>query len=129
MEKNRNIASKIFNNFCSIRNGKSSEARKRNDKAKFPLSTLLTDPVIEMKNFSHSARGRTLTIIGGNVFRVNCISAFLGKYIFGSFAKILGAPNRELFIANSTGPHLRSFHVIELASNPDDMGHYLEGAM
>ena len=81
MKKNRSITSKTFNNFCYTQNGKSSEARKRNAKAKFPLSTLLIDPVIEMKNFNHSACGRTLIIIGGNVFRVNSIPAFLGKYI------------------------------------------------
>ena len=129
MEKNRNTASKTFNNFCSTQNGKSSEARKRNAKAKFSLPTILIDLVIEMKNFIHSSEDRTLTIIGGNVFRVNNIPAFLCKYIFGSFAQNFGASNGELFIANSTGPHLRSFHVIELTSNPDDMGHYLEGAM
>ena len=116
MKRNRNTASKTFNNFCSTQNGKNPEARKRNAKTKFPLSTLLINPVFERKNFSHYAGGRPLTIIGGNVFRVNSIPTFLGKYIFGSLAQNLGAPNGELFIANLTGPHLRSFHVIELTA-------------
>lgn len=87
----------------------------------------LIDPVIEMKNFSNPAGGRTITIIGGNVYRGNDIPGFQGKYIFGSFAQNFSAPNGELFIANPAGPGLWSFQEIELASSPDDIGHYLKG--
>lgn len=87
----------------------------------------LIDPVIEMKNFRNPAGGRTLTIIGGNVYRGNSIPGFHGKYIFGSFAQSFGTPNGELFIANPAGRGLWSFEEIELASHPDDIGHYLKG--
>ncbi len=87
----------------------------------------LIDPVIEMKNARHPDGGRTITIIGGNVYRGNSIPGFQGKYIFGSFAQNFSGPNGELFIANPSGPQLWSFQEIELASNPDDIGHYLKG--
>ncbi|WP_202915843.1 PQQ-dependent sugar dehydrogenase [Pontibacter pamirensis] len=87
----------------------------------------LIDPVIEMKNFNNPSGGRTLTIIGGNVYRGNDIPGFYGKYIFGSFAQSFGTPNGEIFISNPAGRGLWSFEEIELVSSPDDIGHYLKG--
>lgn len=87
----------------------------------------LINPVIEMKNFRNPAGGRSLTIIGGNVYRGNNIPGFQGKYIFGSFAQNFSAPNGEIFIANPAGPGLWSFQEIQLASSSDDIGYYLKG--
>lgn len=87
----------------------------------------LIDPVIEMKNIRNPEGGRTITIIGGNVYRGNSIPGFQGKYIFGSFAQNFVAPNGELFIANPAGPGLWSFHELQLAGNSDGIGHYVRG--
>lgn len=86
----------------------------------------LIDPVIEMKNHHNPLGGRTVTIIGGNVYRGNDIPGFQGKYIFGSFSRDF-APNGEIFIANPAGPGLWSFSEIELENSPNDIGHYLKG--
>lgn len=91
-----------------------------------PDGNQLIDPVIEMANSHNPNGGRTVTIIGGYVYRGNDIPGFQGKYIFGSFSHNFG-PTGELFIANPAGPGLWPFLEIKLESSPDDIGHYLKG--
>lgn len=91
-----------------------------------PDGNQLMDPVIEMANSHNPRGGRTVTIIGGHVYRGNDIPGFHGKYIFGSFSHNFG-PTGELFMANPAGPGLWPFREIELESSPDDIGHYLKG--
>jgi glucose/arabinose dehydrogenase len=92
------------------------------------LGNPLIDPVIEMINAANPmGGGRTLTIIGGNVYRGNSIPGFQGKYIFGSFGQTFTTPDGELFIANPAGPGLWKFDEIDLKSFPNDLGHYLKG--
>lgn len=88
----------------------------------------LIDPVIEMINAANPmGGGRTLTIIGGNVYRGNSIPGFQGKYIFGSFGQTFTTPDGELFIATPAGPGPWKFDEIDLKSFPNDLGHYLKG--
>ena len=87
----------------------------------------LIDPVIELNNWQNPAGGKATTIIGGNVYRGNDIPGFQGKYIFGTFSQTPTTPNGELFIANPSGRGLWSYTEIMLASNPNDVGHYLKG--
>lgn len=86
----------------------------------------LQDPVIEMANSANPDGGRTVTIIGGNVYRGNDIPGLQGKYIFGSFSSDF-APTGEIFVANPAGPGLWPFYEIELESSPDNIGYYLKG--
>src|SRR6185503_5893445 len=51
------------------------------------LGKPLTEPVITISNTSNPAGGRALTVIGGNVYRGSAIPAYVGKYIFGTFAQ------------------------------------------
>lgn len=92
------------------------------------LGNPLIDPVIEMINAANPmGGGRTLTIIGGNVYRGNSIPGFHGKYIFGSFGQTFTTPDGELFISNPAGPGPWKFDEINLKSFPNDLGHYLKG--
>ncbi|HKO82228.1 MAG TPA: PQQ-dependent sugar dehydrogenase [Chitinophagaceae bacterium] len=92
------------------------------------LGNPLIDPVIEMINAANPmGGGRTLTIIGGNVYRGNSIPGFQGKYIFGSFGQTFTTPDGELFISNPAGPGPWKFDEIELKSFPNDLGHYVKG--
>lgn len=92
------------------------------------LGNPLLDPVIEMVNAANPmGGGRTLTIIGGNVYRGKSIPGFNGKYIFGSFGQTFTAPDGELFIANPAGRGPWKFEEIKLESFPDDLGYYVKG--
>jgi glucose/arabinose dehydrogenase len=88
----------------------------------------LIDPVIEMLNVQNPAPGvKTLTVIGGNVYRGHAIPGFMGKYIFGSFSKAGGPPAGELFMAQPAGPGLWPFQEITLKSFTDHLGQFVKG--
>jgi len=92
------------------------------------LGNPLIDPVIEMVNKANPmGGGRTLTIIGGNVYRGSEIRGYDGKYIFGSFGQTFTAPDGELFISTPDGPGLWHFDEIKLKSFPNDLGNYVKG--
>lgn len=87
----------------------------------------LTDPVIVVNNASNPRGGRSLTIIGGNVYRGSALPAFKGKYIFGSFAQPGGMPNGELFISVPRGQSDWDYQEINPVNHPNDLGYYLKG--
>ena len=92
------------------------------------LGNPLIDPVIEMVNMANPAGGgRTLTVIGGNVYRGHELRGFDGKYIFGSFGQTFTAPDGEIFISTPDGPGLWNFEEIKLKSFPNNLGHYVKG--
>jgi glucose/arabinose dehydrogenase len=92
------------------------------------LGKPLIDPVIVLNNFRHPAGGRTLAIIGGNVYRGNDIEHFRGKYIFGTYTQLPTTTNGELFItqpSSSTG--LWTYEEVSLKSSPNDIGNLIKG--
>jgi glucose/arabinose dehydrogenase len=92
-----------------------------------PLGNKLIDPVIEILNAANPAPGiKTLTVIGGNVYRGHSIPQLTGKYIFGSFSRSSG-PEGELFIAQPAGPGLWPFQELSLKSFPDHLGVFVKG--
>jgi glucose/arabinose dehydrogenase len=92
-----------------------------------PLGNTLIDPVIEMLNAANPAPGiKTLTVIGGHVYRGRDIPQLTGKYIFGSFSRS-GTPQGELFFAQPAGPGLWPFEELSLASFPDHLGAFVKG--
>ena len=92
-----------------------------------PLGNRLIDPVIEMLNVANPATGvKTLTVIGGHVYRGDDIKSLKGDYVFGSFSKS-SAPQGELFIAKPAGPGLWPFQEITLASFTDHLGAFVKG--
>jgi hypothetical protein len=92
-----------------------------------PLGNRLIDPVIEMLNAQNPASGvKTLTVIGGHVYRGKDIHGLKGKYVFGSFSRSF-TPQGEIFIAQPAGPGLWPFQELSLASFPDHLGAFLKG--
>jgi glucose/arabinose dehydrogenase len=92
------------------------------------FSRPLIDPVIEMLNAQNPAPGiKTLTVIGGNVYRGNSIPGLNGKYIFGSFSRGPGAPTGELFMALPAGPGQWPFQELTLESFNDHLGQFVKG--
>ena len=92
-----------------------------------PFGNRLIDPVIEMLNAANPAPGiKTLTVIGGNVYRGDDIKSLKGDYVFGSFSRS-GTPQGELFIAKPAGPGLWPFQEITLASFTDHLGAFIKG--
>jgi len=91
------------------------------------LGKSLTDPVVIISNTANPAGGRALTVIGGNVYRGSAIPAYVGKYIFGTFAQTAATPNGELFIASPNGQSDWNYEEINLVSSPNDLGYYLKG--
>jgi glucose/arabinose dehydrogenase len=91
------------------------------------LGNPLLDPVIEMLNLQNPAPGvKTLTVIGGHVYRGNDIPALMGKYVFGSFSKS-GTPAGEIFMAQPAGPGLWPFQEISLEGYTDHLGQFIKG--
>ena len=85
------------------------------------------DPVIEMLNAANPAAGvKTLTVIGGHVYRGDDIKSLKGDYVFASFSRS-GTPQGELFIAKPAGPGLWPFQEITLASFTDHLGAFVKG--
>jgi glucose/arabinose dehydrogenase len=91
-----------------------------------PLGKTLTEPVITISNTANPAGGRALTVIGGNVYRGSAIPAYVGKYIFGTFAQG-NAPNGELFIATPNGQSDWSYEELDIVSHAGDTGYYIKG--
>ena len=92
-----------------------------------PFGNRLIDPVIEMLNVANPASGvKTLTVIGGHVYRGDGIKGLKGDYVFGSFSKA-GTPQGELFVAKPAGPGLWPFTEISLISFTDHLGAFVKG--
>jgi glucose/arabinose dehydrogenase len=87
----------------------------------------LIDPVIVQNNFRNTAGGKSIAIIGGNVYRGSKIEAFRGKYIFGSYSQSGATRNGELFVANRSNSGPWSYQEISLKSSPNDLGLLLKG--
>jgi len=92
-----------------------------------PFGNRLIDPVIEMLNAANPAPGvKTLTVIGGHVYRGDGIKSLKGDYVFGSFSRS-GTPQGELFVAKPAGPGLWPFTEISLVSFTDHLGAFVKG--
>jgi len=92
-----------------------------------PMGNRLIDPVIEMLNLANPASGiKTLTVIGGHVYRGKEIHGLKGNYVFASFSKA-GTPQGELFVARPAGPGLWPFTEITLESFTDHLGAFVKG--
>ena len=92
-----------------------------------PFGNRLIDPVIEMLNAANPAEGvKTLTVIGGHVYRGKEIQGLKGNYVFGSFSRS-GTPQGELFVAKPAGPGLWPFTEISLVSFTDHLGEFVKG--
>ena len=88
----------------------------------------LIDPVIEMLNAANPAPGvKTLTVIGGHVYRGKEIPGLKGQYVFGSFSRASGVAQGEIFVARPAGPGLWPFEELSLKSFPDHLGAFLKG--
>lgn len=85
------------------------------------------DPVIVLNNFRNPLGGRTIAIIGGNVYRGEKIEKFKGKYIFGTYTQAPGVFNGELFVAQPSSSGLWSYQEISLKSSPNDIGNLIKG--
>ena len=93
-----------------------------------PFGNRLIDPVIEMLNAANPAPGvKTLTVIGGHVYRGDGIKSLKGDYVFASFSRSFAGPMGELFIAKPAGPGLWPFIEISLASFTDHLGAFVKG--
>jgi len=90
------------------------------------LNNPLIDPVVVVNNAANPQGGRALTVIGGYVYRGNAISAYKGKYIFGSFAQSSN-PDAELFISTPAGQTDWGFEKINPVSFPNNLGYFLKG--
>lgn len=86
----------------------------------------LIDPVIVVNNAANPSGGRSLAIIGGNVYRGTAIPEYQGKYIFGSLAQG-SSPDGEIFISTPAGQTDWGFDTIHPMSFPNNLGHYLKG--
>jgi glucose/arabinose dehydrogenase len=92
-----------------------------------PLGNRLIDPVIEMLNLANPASGvKTLTVIGGHVYRGKDIQGLKGQYVFGSFSKA-GTPQGEIFVAKPAGPGLWPFQELSFESFTDHLGQFVKG--
>lgn len=88
----------------------------------------LIDPVIEMLNAANPAPGiKTLTVIGGHVYRGKDLHGLKGDYVFGSFSRSFAGPMGEIFVAKPAGPGLWPFEKLALKSFPDHLGAFLKG--
>ena len=94
-----------------------------------PLGNRLIDPVIEMLNTANPAPGsvKTLTVIGGHVYRGKDIQGLKGDYVFGSFSRSFSPAQGELFVAKPAGPGLWPFQKIPFSSFPDHLGVFVKG--
>lgn len=91
------------------------------------LGNPLIDPVIEMLNTANPATGpKSITIIGGHVYRGSTLPGYHGRYIFAGFSKTF-APSGELFVANPGGPGLWPFQEIAVKDFSDHLGMFVKG--
>jgi glucose/arabinose dehydrogenase len=87
----------------------------------------ITEPVIVMNNFRNPAGGRSIAVIGGNVYRGSELSHLKGRYIFGSYTQAPGQFNAELFIAQPRNVGPWAFQELAIKSRPNDLGMLLKG--
>ena len=88
----------------------------------------LIDPVIELMNVQNPGSGvKTLTVIGGHVYRGKDLHGLKGQYVFGSFSKAGGVAQGEIFVAKPAGPGLWPFEELSLVSFPDHLGAFVKG--
>ena len=89
----------------------------------------LIDPVIEMMNAANPAPGsvKSLTVIGGHVYRGKELHGLKGDYVFGSFSRSFAGPQGEIFVAKPAGPGLWPFEKLSLKSFPDHLGAFVKG--
>ncbi len=89
----------------------------------------LIDPVIEMMNAANPAPGsvKSLTVIGGHVYRGKDLHGLKGDYLFGSFSRSFAGPQGEIFVAKPSGPGLWPFEKLSLVSFPDHLGAFVKG--
>ena len=81
-----------------------------------------------MLNAANPAPGvKTLTVIGGHVYRGKEIPGLKGQYVFGSFSRASGVAQGEIFVARPAGPGLWPFEELSLKSFPDHLGAFLKG--
>lgn len=93
-----------------------------------PFGNRLIDPVIEMLNAANPAPGvKSLTVIGGHVYRGKDIHGLKGQYVFGSFSRSFAGPQGEIFVAKPAGPGLWPFQQLSLESFPDHLGQFVKG--
>jgi glucose/arabinose dehydrogenase len=92
------------------------------------LGNPLIDPVIEMLNAANPAPGiKSLTVIGGHVYRGKDLHGLNGDYVFGSFSRSFAGPQGEIFVAKPAGPGLWPFEKLALKSFPDHLGVFVKG--
>ncbi|MFM9910947.1 MAG: PQQ-dependent sugar dehydrogenase [Chitinophagaceae bacterium] len=87
----------------------------------------LVDPVIVQNNFRNPAGGKSIAVIGGNVYRGSDIDGFKGKYLFGSYSQSQTTRSGELFIAKPMSNGQWSYEEVVLKSYPNDLGMLLKG--
>ena len=89
----------------------------------------LIDPVIEFMNAANPAPGsvKSLTVIGGHVYRGKELHGLKGDYVFGSFSRSFAGPQGEIFVAKPSGPGLWPFEKLSLTSFPGHLGAFLKG--
>lgn len=86
----------------------------------------LIDPVVELVNAANpKGGGVAVTVVGGNVYRGTALSAWQGKYIFGSFSQN-GDPNAKLYAASVSEVGNWPYEAVSLKDHPDDLGTYLK---
>ena len=87
----------------------------------------LIDPVIEVPNSANPVGGKTVTIVGGNVYRGNTLKSLQGKYIFGSFSESFTAVAGNVFMSTPGGAGLWDYEQLQLKSFPGNLGEYVKG--
>jgi len=86
----------------------------------------LTDPIIELVNAANpKGGGVAITIVGGNVYRGDSLSALQGQYIFGSFSQN-GQANAKVYSATPAAANTWSYTELKLKSYPNDLGMFLK---
>jgi len=94
-----------------------------------PNGNPLIDPIIEVKNYSNPEPGgpKTITIVGGNVYRGTALPLLCGKYIFGFLSKDDEEAQGQVVIAKQSSIGLWPFEVLSLKSFPNHLGQWVKG--
>jgi glucose/arabinose dehydrogenase len=87
----------------------------------------LIDPVIEVANSANPEGGKTIAIVGGNVYRGSAIPLLTGKYLFGFLASGFTAPDGKILLANPSATGLWTYEDLALKSFPNNLGQYVKG--
>lgn len=93
------------------------------------LGNPLVDPVIVLNNAANPITGgtRSVSVIGGNVYRGSKIEHLKGKYVFGSYSQANNTITGELFMAAPRNSGTWNYQEISLKSFPNDLGNLLKG--